>query len=256
MKYIRSMIVAFSLYSKVPMPVFEWREEDLKHNLVFLPWVGALIGVIVYGISFLFDEMQIPLIFVTAIYSLVPLVITGGFHMDGFMDVQDALKSYGSREEKLTILKDPHIGAFAVIQLLIYCLVWAAGISLVVVSSRYHIVFYALSFFVVRCACGIISHIIPNAKKEGMLHMETEYMEYRDLVCLFVQLIIGLSIMIYINVLVGLCCVAGLAVFNLYFCKLCLREFGGVTGDTSGYYIVVAELILLLCIGACGYFGI
>ena len=93
MKYIRSMIVAFSLYSKVPMPVFEWREEDLKHNLVFLPWVGALIGVIVYGISFLFDEMQIPLIFVTAIYSLVPLVITGGFHMDGFMDVQDALKS-------------------------------------------------------------------------------------------------------------------------------------------------------------------
>ena len=84
MKYIRSMIVAFSLYSKIPMPIFEWRDEDLKHNLVFLPWVGALIGLLVYGISLLFDQVSIPLIFVMAVYSLVPLVVTGGFHMDGF----------------------------------------------------------------------------------------------------------------------------------------------------------------------------
>ncbi len=256
MKYIRSMIVAFSLYSKIPMPIFEWRDEDLKHNLVFLPWVGALIGLLVYGISLLFDQVSIPLIFVMAVYSLVPLVVTGGFHMDGFMDVQDALKSYGTKEVKLEILKDPHIGAFAVIQLLIYSLFWAAGISLVAVSTKDHIALYALSFFVVRSACGIISHIIPHAKRNGMLHMETEHMGHTDLVLLFIQLILGLSVMICINLMVGLCCVAGLAIFNLYFCRLCRREFGGVTGDTSGYYIVVGELITLLCIGACGYFGI
>lgn len=176
--------------------------------------------------------------------------------MDGFMDVQDALKSYGSKEEKLAILKDPHIGAFAVIHLLIYSLFWACGISLVAVSTREYVILYACSFYVVRCACGIIAYIVPHAKREGMLHMETEHMGYTDLVILFIQLILGLSVMICINLMVGLCCVAGFAIFSLYFCRLCRREFGGVTGDTSGFYIVVGELITLLCIGACGYFGI
>ena len=43
------------------------------------------------------------------------LLVTGGIHMDGYMDTMDALHSYGSREKKLEILKDSHIGAFAVI---------------------------------------------------------------------------------------------------------------------------------------------
>ena len=47
----------------------------------------------------------------------------GGFHADGFLDVSDSLCSYGSREKKLEILKDPHIGAFAVIRLAVYYLI-------------------------------------------------------------------------------------------------------------------------------------
>ena len=39
------------------------------------------------------------------------------FHIDGFMDTMDAFHSYKPREEKLTILKDSHMGAFAVIML-------------------------------------------------------------------------------------------------------------------------------------------
>lgn len=256
MRYIRSLAVAFSLYSKIPMPIFEWRDEDVKHNLVFLPWVGGVIGLLLYGISYLFDAVRIPLIFVMVVYSLVPLLLTGGFHMDGFLDVQDALKSYGTKEEKLAILKDPHIGAFAVIHLLMYSLLWGAGIALMVVSTRDHLLLYALSFYVVRCCCGMIAQLLPHAKREGMLHMETEHMGYMDLVLLSLQLIIGLSLMICINVLAGLCCVAGLAIFNLYYNRLCRKEFGGITGDTSGYYILMGELITLLCIGACGYFGI
>ena len=45
------------------------------------------------------------------------MAVTGGFHIDGFMDTMDAFHSYKPREEKLAILKDSHIGAFAVIML-------------------------------------------------------------------------------------------------------------------------------------------
>ena len=60
----------------------------------------------------------------------IPLIITGGFHADGFLDVSDSLCSYGSREKKLKILKDPHIGAFAVIRLAVYYLIYAAALLL------------------------------------------------------------------------------------------------------------------------------
>ena len=59
----------------------------------------------------------------------IPLLVTGGFHVDGFMDTTDALSSYREKEERLRILKDPHIGAFAVIGVVIYYLLYAAGYS-------------------------------------------------------------------------------------------------------------------------------
>ena len=86
----------------------------MKHNLIFLPWVGIVIGLITTGLFFLKGLFtNIPMMAWVIIYSLIPIIITGGFHLDGFMDTEDALKSYKSREEKLNILKDPHIGAFA-----------------------------------------------------------------------------------------------------------------------------------------------
>ena len=45
MRIIKSCIVAFSMYSKIPMPQFEWKEEDMQYMLCFFPWVGAVIGV-------------------------------------------------------------------------------------------------------------------------------------------------------------------------------------------------------------------
>ena len=45
----------------------------------------------------------------------IPLMITGGFHVDGFMDTMDAFHSYQEKEQKLNILKDSHIGAFAAV---------------------------------------------------------------------------------------------------------------------------------------------
>ena len=54
----------------------------------------------------------------------IPLLVTGGFHLDGYMDTMDALHSYQKKEKKLEILKDPHIGAFSVIMARVYGLMY------------------------------------------------------------------------------------------------------------------------------------
>ena len=46
---------------------------------------------------------------------LIPVLVTGGIHLDGLLDTADALSSWQTRERRLEILKDSHAGAFAII---------------------------------------------------------------------------------------------------------------------------------------------
>ena len=118
MKVIKSFFIAVSIYSRIPVPQFEWKEEDMKYIFCFFPWIGGLIGCCIYFWKYLCRIYYIDTPCSTAIEMAIPLFITGGFHVDGFMDTMDAIHSYGSRERKLAILKDSHLGAFAVIMLI------------------------------------------------------------------------------------------------------------------------------------------
>ena len=129
MRIIKSVIVSFSMYSKIPMPQFEWKEEDMRYMLCFFPWIGAVIGICLWLWAVLCEKAGIGMLAFTTIGSVIPILITGGFHVDGFMDTMDAFHSYQPREKKLEILKDSHIGAFAVIMLAAYGLIYLGAFS-------------------------------------------------------------------------------------------------------------------------------
>ena len=42
----KSVTVAFSMYSRIPMPRFRWETEDMRYHLCFFPWVGGVIGIL------------------------------------------------------------------------------------------------------------------------------------------------------------------------------------------------------------------
>ena len=117
-----SFIIACSMYSKIPMPKVEWSKENMKYVMCFFPLIGLFIGGVIYG----FYELQLYLsltpVLSAIIFVLIPILVTGGIHMDGLMDTVDALSSYQTKERKLEILKDPHTGAFAVMACMCYLL--------------------------------------------------------------------------------------------------------------------------------------
>lgn len=57
----------------------------------------------------------------------MPLLVTGGIHIDGFSDTMDALSSHAERQKKLEIMDDPHIGAFGVRWIIVYMMIYAAS---------------------------------------------------------------------------------------------------------------------------------
>ena len=126
---LRALPVAFSIYSKIPMPRFVWGSEDMAYHLIFFPFVGLVIG----ALLLLWQSLSGILSFSDLSFSLaaaaIPLLVTGGFHFDGYLDTMDALHSYGDREKKLSIMDDPHVGAFAVTFGILWALLYTAALS-------------------------------------------------------------------------------------------------------------------------------
>ena len=86
MKLLKALVISFSMYSGIPMPQFEWKEEDMKYILCFFPWIGAVIGLGIVLWSMLCKQAELGMLCYTMGGAAIPLLITGGFHVDGFMD--------------------------------------------------------------------------------------------------------------------------------------------------------------------------
>ena len=97
MRIIKSFFIAFSMYSKIPMPQFQWKDEDMRYALCFFPWVGAVIGALWYLWKWFCDRFAVGTLCYVAVGTAIPILITGGFHVDGFLDTCDALHSYQPR---------------------------------------------------------------------------------------------------------------------------------------------------------------
>lgn len=240
MRALKSFFIAFSLYSRIPVLQFAWKEEDMKYVFCFFPWVGALIGGSLYAWLSLCSRWQIGSLCKTMTGMAIPLLITGGFHVDGFMDTMDAVHSYQPREKKLEILKDSHIGAFAVIMLAVCGMVCLGAFSEIDRKELQKIV--CGGFFLSRCLCGISAVSFPLAKKEGMLFLFADRSQKRIVKgSLYLQGAACIGLMLYWHFFAGLAA-SGMAVGMLigYFYRS-RKEFGGVTGDTAGCFVVLCE---------------
>ena len=73
---LKSIIVAFSVYSKIPMPKFEWASDDMKYHLCFFPWVGALIAVLEWILYCFFQAGTFSKAFFVLFALALPLLVT------------------------------------------------------------------------------------------------------------------------------------------------------------------------------------
>ncbi len=240
MRILKAFAIAFSTYSKIPMPQFAWNEEDLRYSMCFFPWVGAVEGWLVwlwFQAALVFDINTFTYVLVAA---AIPLVVTGGIHVDGYMDTMDAFHSYQSKERKLAILKDAHIGAFSVIMLAVYGLVYLAGFAQITDSGALKV--FCCGFFLSRCLSGLGVVLFPSAKKEGLLYTFANASHKRIVtVALFLQTCACILLMFYFSWKAAVFVAAAAGLCMVYYRLRSMKEFGGITGDTAGYFLTVCE---------------
>ncbi|MCD8077858.1 MAG: adenosylcobinamide-GDP ribazoletransferase [Lachnospiraceae bacterium] len=241
---LSSCLIAFAMYSKIPMPRVEWSEEKMRYVLCFFPWVGIPVGLLTLLVFFLTQRAGFGSLFSAALLTAVPILVTGGIHMDGFMDTMDARSSWGDRERKLEILKDSHTGAFAILGCAVYLLLQAGAWSEI---TRENVPVAACIFFYSRCLSGLGIVAFPCARDSGLARTFHDAAQRRT-VCrvLLLETVLVAALLLWLDGLLGGAVIlTGLLVFA-YYRRFSLREFGGITGDLAGYFLQLCELAQLL----------
>lgn len=243
MRLFQSFCIAFSMYSRIPMPRVDWKEENMKYSMCFFPLVGAAVGGIMLLFTALAARLKIDRWFVSAVCTFLPIWVSGGIHMDGFMDTLDARASYGEKERKLEILKDSHTGAFAVIGCGMYFLMsYGAWMSL---KSRM-LPLIACGYALTRALSALSVVTFPLAKNSGFVTMFSNASHKRAVRAVMAVYIAAVSIlMAVIGQTAGILLTGAVLLVYLYYYKMSKAQFGGITGDLAGYFVQSAELVLL-----------
>lgn len=234
-----SLLMAFSLYSRIPVPQAEWNDRSMKYCICFLPLVGVVIGAVQYGLLSFLDILNAGPVLRGTLLAFLPVFLSGGIHMDGFLDTCDAIHSWKGPEERLRILKDPHVGAFAVIGGLLYFLL-AAGIwSEADTASALPL---SLGFVLSRALSALAALLFPKAKKDGMLRRETDPAAKGAAMAMAAVALAAAAVMVLTGGLPGVCGAAASAAVLLFYYRTATRMFGGTTGDLAGWFLQLCEL--------------
>ena len=243
---LASCIIAFSMYSKVPMPRVDWSEKNMKYAFCFFPLVGAVLGGLIYGIGTLLFHIHISNLCFAALMTVLPIFYTGGIHVDGLLDTLDALHSYGDRDKKLEILKDPHTGAFAIIGAVCYFVLSLGVWSEISIKG---LPLIAASYVLTRAFSGLSVVTFPLAKNTGLAATFSDMShKSRVKVTMLVYSLVCFIALLWIDLFLGIGVIVVSLLMFAYHYYVCRKQFGGITGDLAGYFLQLNELAVLIWI--------
>ena len=245
---------ALMFYTRVPVPA--WAEYDpvfVNRATRYFPIIGWLVGgvaaLVVYGLSGVF-----PASVCVVLSMIVSVLMTGGFHEDGFADTCDGFGGGWTQERILTIMKDSRIGVFGAVGLVLLLLLkyttTAEMVGLQVgYAGRAIVLAHVLSRF--TAATVIRTHDYARADATSKVKPVAKAITTRDL-------LIGGAFTLPTFLLFDTPWVL-LTIPLAYLTKGYLAAYfqkwiGGYTGDCLGATQQIVEVaVLLYCLALCAY---
>ena len=225
-----------SMFCAIPFPCHVWEEKARSRMLLFLPVIGLEIGSLWALLGWLCRTFHFAPMVTALVLTVAPYLLTGFIHLDGFMDVTDAIGSCRDLEKRRAILKDSHVGSFAVIGIVLLMLSQFALFS--AVKPETSLLPLILAPCISRTVAGIAVLTLP---KMSTSQYSQQVVKKGQVV--FMSLVLILALMLDL-VFFGTAGLSGVVCAAL--CGLCIRKgyrsLEGMNGDISGYSITISEL--------------
>ena len=247
---MKSFVLMLSFFTRLPVPYVEYEEKLYIKGIKTIPFVGIVLGLILYLVSFLTfwldPEVSAVVLLMTYIF------MTGGLHLDGLADTCDGVFSGRDRERMLEIMKDSRIGSFGVLAMLFFFIFYAVMYQFLPREAL-------LILPVIGKSAPLISASLADyARPSGMGQLLVDNIKTPEVavaVALPLVLAVGMGVIssgiwaptwawtvIYLIAAV----VAELSVVLLT--KWLKKKLGGITGDTHGMVCEVSQMVFAFCV--------
>ena len=234
-KYLHAFVMCQSMFCAIPSPQV-WDEKAKDKMLLFLPVVGLEIGALWAILAWLCKLLNLPALVAGVILCAYPYMVTGFLHLDGFMDVTDAVKSCRDLQRRREILKDSHVGSFAVIGGVLLMIAQFALLSSAPTDANHLILIFIPA--VSRCCSALaVTGLKPMSTSQyaNQNKPRSHVAVLSSMLCIFLAagfLLCGKYGFALIGCLAGF----GLALLRAY------RSLDGMNGDIAGFSLTIGEL--------------
>lgn len=238
-KAFRALMMCMSMFCAIPCPYHGWDEEARPLMTLFLPAVGAWIGILWTLVAWVLPKIGVPILLGAALLTAYPFLVTGGMHMDGFLDVTDAVKSWREQEERRRILKDPNVGSFAVIAgILLVMLQFALFASAGEDANVFTLLLIPVISRTVAAICVTTLRPLSVSEYAGTYRHGVKKSHVVILAVIYVLAAAAGFVFLKWYGFASLAVTAG----YLWYLRRGVKSLGGMSGDISGYALTFGEL--------------
>lgn len=249
-------LAAIRFLTSIPLP---WRREDWRQrasreqfarSLPYYPVVGLLIGLMLAGIYWL-CSLFLPQALTSGILLVALVAITGGLHLDGFIDTADGIAAgHKNADRRKQVMHDSSVGAIGVVAVVLLLVVKYAALNSV--PSSWLMATLVLMPVLSRWAMVYAVFAYPYGRQQGMggeLRRATGWSGFiaATVVALAIALVLAQLAGLAILLVVWLVVIALAAFFK--------SKFAGLTGDTYGAINELAEVSVLIVVTLMAYNG-
>ena len=246
--YIVGLLLTFQFFTSLPIrKELSMNRHTVTSMYAMLPVLGLLMGGVV-GLFYLLNGQFLHLspLLLTILIVIAGIVMTGGLHLDGWIDLGDAYFSYQDKNRRLEILEDSRVGAFGAISLVVLLLLKIGFIYEALIRDNEEIVYYFIIVpFLSRMALLVYFLISKPVKEKGLAFYFKSQVIHKNLWMGLLVYTVLFSYFIYsfLSMKVFLLLLIILLIVFLYQ-KWTVKNFGGMTGDLLGALYEGIELLL------------
>ena len=260
MKVVKGLIMSIQFFTSIPIPYeVPMDRVHIEKAIKTFPLLGLLQGMFYAFLLYVLIQWT-PLSPLAAAFFvwLALIVLTGGIHLDGWMDASDAFFSYRDRQKRLEIMKDPRVGAFGVLSVMV--LLSARFLFIYEISLRAFdatFVLIVLIPYLSKSVMGILLIKVRAAKEEGLgtLFKQAATQHTLWIYPVYMVLVLGGILLLYPVATSGVLLLIGMAILSLLFAaRKAVKWFGGITGDVLGASVEGVEIVLWMTLWLWHYF--
>ena len=240
---IRSLRAAVSFLTVFPVGNADGSAGE-RLGRAYFPAIGALIG-LVAGLAYVAVSAISTRVLAAATAVAVLALLTGALHLDGLADSADGLLGRGDTERRLAVMRDPRLGSFGVVAVVVVLLLDFAALASMAPARAFAglVISGALS----RFATLVVIASVPYVRETGLGNVAFDSRR-RSL-----DLLVGSAITVLVCALDWKrAAVAALLVTasTLALVVLARKRLGGATGDICGATAELGQLAALLAFAA------